>query len=140
MKIKGMVSFRAMMSIFFIHKGTTNDACMKSSKSRKLTFKLKFALSLNCCMGYFWAWEVMIVMLQKFSLCLNNFYMMYVEYLDVLFGENLQGMRFEDLDFKAQKWWFCGQFWVLTEIMILSVSFPFFFPDPFLLKLASLFI
>ena len=49
---------------------------------------------------------MMIVMLHKLFLCLNNFYMMYVEYLYGLFGENLQGIRFKDLNFKAQKWRF----------------------------------
>ena len=42
MKSKHMVSFREMISTFYLHKWTTNDACMKSSKSRKLTLKLKF--------------------------------------------------------------------------------------------------
>ena len=35
----------------------------------------------------------MIMMLQKFFLCLNNFYMIYVKYLDDFFGQNLQGLR-----------------------------------------------
>ena len=50
-------------------------------------------------------------MLPNLFLCLNNFYMVYMECLDGLFGENLQGMRFKDLDFKAKKWRFCGQIW-----------------------------
>ena len=36
---------------------------------------------------------MVIMMLQKLFLCLNNFYMMYVKYLDDLFGQNLQGVR-----------------------------------------------
>ena len=31
--------------------------------------------------------------LQKLFLCLNNFYMMYMKYLDGVFGKNLQGVR-----------------------------------------------
>ena len=58
----------------------------------------------------------MIVMLQKLSLCLNNFYMVYVKCLDGLFGENLQGVRFKDLDFKAQNGGFYGQFWFFESI------------------------
>ena len=53
------------------------------------------------------------MMLQKLVLCLNNYFMVYVKCLDGLFGENLQGMRFKDLDFKAQKWRFCEQIWFL---------------------------
>ena len=33
------------------------------------------------------------LLLQKLFLCLKNFYMMYVKYLDGLFGHNLQGVR-----------------------------------------------
>ena len=80
------------------------------------------------------------MMLQKLFLCLKNLYMMYVKYLDDLFEKNLQGMRFKDLDFKAQKWRFYVQIWFLTAKMILSVSFPFYFSGPFLLQLYSLFI
>ena len=40
MKIKDMVSFRAMMSTFFIQKVDINDACTKISKLRKLTSKV----------------------------------------------------------------------------------------------------
>ena len=36
---------------------------------------------------------MVIMMLQKLFLRLNNFYIMYVKYLDGLFGENLQGLR-----------------------------------------------
>ena len=36
---------------------------------------------------------MMIVMLQKLYLCLDNFYMMYVKYLDGLYGKNFQGLR-----------------------------------------------
>ena len=61
---------------------------------------------------------MMIVMLKKLLLCLNNFYMVYVKCLDGLFGENLQGMGFKDLDFKAQKLRFCVQIWFLTAKMI----------------------
>ena len=33
------------------------------------------------------------MILQKLFLCLNNFYMMYMKYVDGLFGHNLQGVR-----------------------------------------------
>ena len=36
---------------------------------------------------------MVIIVLQKLFLCLNNFYMMYVKYLDGLFGKNLQSVR-----------------------------------------------
>ena len=41
MKIKGMVSFKAMMSTFFIHKVTINDAFRDSLKFENLTSKLE---------------------------------------------------------------------------------------------------
>ena len=53
-------------------------------------------------------------MLQKLFLSLDNYYMMYVECFDGLFGQNLQGVRgSKGLDFKAQEWKFCGQLWFL---------------------------
>ena len=70
---------------------------------------------------------MMIVMLQKLFLCLNNSYIIYVNYLDGLFGENMQGMRFKDLDFKAQRWRFYEQFWFFVSEGILSASFSFSF-------------
>ena len=42
MKSKDMVSFRAMISTFYLHKWKANDAYMKSSKVRKLTLKMEF--------------------------------------------------------------------------------------------------
>ena len=46
-------------------------------------------------------------MLHNLFLSLNNFYMMYVEYMDGLFRENLQGFGdSKGLDFKAQRWRF----------------------------------
>ena len=33
------------------------------------------------------------MMLHKLFLCLDNFYMMYVKYLNGLFGQNLRGVR-----------------------------------------------
>ena len=42
MNSKDMVSFRAMMSTFYLHKWKPCDADMKSSKVRKLTLKMEF--------------------------------------------------------------------------------------------------
>ena len=42
MNSKDMVSFRAMMSTFYLHKWKPNDAYMKSSKVKKLTLKVEF--------------------------------------------------------------------------------------------------
>ena len=66
--------------------------------------------------------------------------MVYVKCLNGLFGENLQGVRFKDVDFKAQKWRFYGQIWFLTAKIILSVNFPSYFSGPFILQLFLLFI
>ena len=94
------------------------------------------------CM-FFLVRKMVIVMLQKLFLCFNNFYKVYVKCLDGLFGYNLQGMRLKNLDFKAQKWRFCEQFWFFLEykgfwgLVNLSPLSFFSFPLPLFFLLFS---
>ena len=65
---------------------------------------------------------------------------MYVKYLNGLFGEILQGMRFKDLDFEAQRWRFYEQIWFFVTEGILSASFSFSFYGIFIFQILPLFI
>ena len=53
MNSKDMVSFRTMMSTFYLLKSKPNDACMKRWKFRKFTLQMKtvfgFEHSSRCC-------------------------------------------------------------------------------------------
>ena len=53
MKTMDMVSFRAMISTFFTHKLTINDAYMKSSKVIKLTSKMEFVFGIRSAFKVF---------------------------------------------------------------------------------------
>ena len=53
MKTKGMVNFRAMMSTFFIHKVSINDACIRSSKLRKLASKMEIVFEVGALLEMF---------------------------------------------------------------------------------------
>ena len=83
-------------------------------------------------------------MLQKLFLSLNNFYMMYVERLDGLFGQNLQGVRgSKGLDFKSQRWrflWTVLVFRVKEGLRIFNTQEALYFSDLLLLQMLPLFI
>ena len=79
---------------------------------------------------------MVIMMLHKFFLCLNNFFMMYVKYLDDCFGKNLQGMRnSKNWTSKLKSGGFYGQFWFFESMGVLRAC-----SYPLILQMISIFI
>ena len=127
----GMVSFRAMMSIFFIHKLPINNACIRSSKLRKLTSKLEIVFGVWALLEVLWWYGLLHWTPRKQCL-------LYVESAWIFLEKS--SCRFEFLSLEDDEdevtvmkqgcgwvlnevWKFCDWFRVKTHEWIVSLKF-----------------